>query len=189
MKVRIYIMAALVALLSGSCVFSPKSEDPDPGPAGKWVDPTAPDKVINNLKVAFDDLNIEFYRNCLHANYFYLSRSETDNIDIRWSKSEDVSTVTNIMEGSTKFVFNAEKNSEHEEYGKDYPPDQIPEGAVIVDDHPTEKWLVVNYTVDMEIFTKSYGEYNIHQFMEFKFFQDPVTKLYSIILWNDLTNQ
>jgi hypothetical protein len=189
MKIKVYMMAALVALLSGSCVFSPKSEDPDPGPGGKWEDPTTPDKVINNLKVAFDNLDINKYRDCLHNNYFYTSPSTTDNPDIRWSKSEDVSTVGNVMTGSKNFVFTAVENSRHEEYGKDYPPDQIPEGAVVVDDHPTEKWVVVNYTVDMEIMTKEHGEYDVHQFMEFKFLQDPASKLYSIILWNDLTSQ
>ena len=186
MNIRVSCAVLLAALISGSCVFSPKSENPGPSPKGKWEEPTSPDKVVNNLKVAFDELNNEFYRDCLHDNYYYLSRSEVDNIDIRWSKSEDVRIVENLMKGSTKFVFNADQNSIHEEYGKDC---EYPDGAVVVPEHPNEMWLVVNYTVDMEIFTKSFGEYNVHQFMEFKFVKDPKTNLYSIVLWNDLTNQ
>ena len=187
MKVRVFFAVVCAALIAGSCVFSPKSESPEPTPTGKWEDPSSPDKVVSNLKVAFNDLNIEFYRDCLNDNYFYLSRSEVDNIDIRWSKSEDVTTVENLMNGCLKFVFTAVQNTVHEEYGKDYP--DIPDGAVVVPEHPNEKWLVVSYIVDMEIFTKTKGDFNVHQYMEFKFVQDPKTKFYSIVLWNDLTNQ
>jgi len=187
MKYRVLLAVLISALISSSCIFSPKSESGDKTPSGKWEEPISPDKVINNLKVAFDELNIEFYRKCLHDNYYYFSPSDVDNPDIRWSKSEDVRIVENIMKGSTKFVFNAVQNSVHEEYGKDC--SDIPDGAVVVPDHHNEMWLVVNYIVDMEIFTKSFGEYNVHQFMDFKFVRDPQTKLYSIVLWYDLTNQ
>jgi hypothetical protein len=183
----VYLTAVLVACIFGSCIFSPKSDHDNPNPPGKWETPTTPDKVISNLKLSFDDLNAEFYRDCLHSNYFYLSRSEIDNQDIRWSKSEDVRVIENLMKGTTKFVFTAVENSRIEEYGKDY--SDIPEGAVVVPEHPTEKWLVINYTVDMEIFTREKGDLNVHQFMDFKFYQDPDSKLWSIILWNDLTNQ
>ncbi len=188
MKLRFFLALACVMVLSASCVFSPKSENGGDDPTGKWEEPVSPEKVLNNLELAFDDLNVEFYRKCLNDNYFYLSRSEVDNIDIRWNKSEDVSTIDNIMKGSTKFVFQAVENSTHEEYGKDYPPEKIPDGAVVVDDHPNEMWVVVNYIVDMEIFTKTKGDYRVHQYMEFKFIKDSENH-YSIILWNDLTNQ
>ena len=177
----------LILLFSGACIFSPKKDDPDPNPGGKWEEPTTPEKVLNNLKLAFNEQNIEFYRKCLHNNYYYVAKSETDDPDIRWSKSEDVRIVENVMNGSNKFIFTAYKNSQIEEYGKDYP--NRPDGATYVDEHPDEMWLVINYTVYMEIFTKSYGEMAVDQFMEFKFVQDPQTKLYSIIEWNDLTNQ
>lgn len=187
MNFRISCAILLAALIYGSCVFSPKSEKPEPSPKGKWEEPTSPDKVVNNLKVAFDELNIEFYRDCLHDNYFYLSRSEVDNIDIRWSKSEDVRIIENLMNGSFKVVFNAVQNSVLEEYGKDC--ENIPDGAIVVPEHPNEMWLVVNYIVDIEVDTKEKGDFTVHQFMEFKFVKDPKTNLYAIVLWNDLTNQ
>lgn len=182
------VLLLIPVLIGSSCIFSPKEDDDhiDPGP-GPIVKQISPEAVINNLKESFNQLNIEYYRNCLNDNYFYLSRSEVDDLDIRWSKSEDVQVVENIMKGSTKFVFTAVENSRIEEYGKEYP--DIPSGAVVVPEHPTEKWLVINYTVDMEIFTREKGDLNVHQFMEFKFRQDPDSKLWSIVLWNDLTNQ
>lgn len=186
MNIRVSCAILLAVLISGSCVFSPKSENPEPSPTGKWEEPTSPDKVVNNLKVAFDELNINFYRDCLNDNYFYLSRSETDNIDIRWSKSDDVTIIENLMEGSFKVVFTTVQNSIHEEYGKDC---EYPDGAVVVPEHPNEMWLVVNYIVDIEVDTKLKGDFIVHQFMEFKFVKDPKTNLYSIVLWNDMTNQ
>jgi hypothetical protein len=183
---RICAVLSLVLLFSGACIFSPTKDKPVSGPGGKVEIPTTPEKVLNNLKLAFDDENIEYYRNCLNDNYFYVSRSEVDTLDIRWSKSEDVQIVEKVMKGSSKFVFNAVQNAQIEEYGKNCP--NIPVGATVVDEHPNEMWLVINYTVDMEIFTKSFGDINVHQFMEFKFVKD-AEGLYSIIQWNDLTNQ
>jgi hypothetical protein len=183
---RISAVLFLVVLFSGSCIFSPNKGKDEPITGGTWQDPKTPDNVLNNLKVAFETSNIEFYRKCLHDNYFYVSQSETDSLDLRWSKSEDVQIVENVMKGSTKFIFNAAQNSEREEYGKNYP--DIPVGATIVDDHPNEMWLVINYTVRMQIYTKSYGDITVDQYMEFKFVQDPTTKMYSIIQWNDLSN-
>ncbi len=177
----------LIAFGTASCIFSPQKEDDNSIVVGKWETPTSPDKVLNNLKLAFDDLNPEFYRNCLHDNYFYVSPSAVDTPDIRWSKSEDVSVIENLMKGTTKFVFNAIENSRYLEYGINYP--EIPEGATVVQEHPNEVWTVITYTVDMDIFTRSFGDMNVHQFMQFKFFQDPKNdNLWSIILWNDLTN-
>ena len=184
---RIWVVLCLGILFSGACIFSPKKDDPGIDTPGKVEIPTTPEKVVNNLKLAFSDQNIEYYRNCLHDNYFYLCKSEVDTLDIRWNKSEDVQIVENVMKGSKKFIFTAFQNTQIEEYGDKCL--NIPDGATISYDHPNEMWLVINYTVDMEIFTKSYGDINVHQFMEFKFVKDPKTNLYSIIQWNDLTNQ
>lgn len=183
----IHVFATLffVMLFSGSCIFSPKKDNGGTVENGKWEKPVSPDKVLNNLKVAFNDKNIEFYRNCLHDNYYYVSQSETDSLDIRWSKSEDVRIVENVMNGCNKFVFTAVQNSQIEEYGKNCT--NIPVGATIVEEHPDEMWLVINYTVDMEIFTKTYGDIEVNQYMEFKFVKDS-EGLYSIIQWNDLSN-
>lgn len=181
------LTALLVILFSGSCIFSPKKESEIITPGSKIEIPVSPEKVVNNLKVAFQQLNINFYRDCLHNNYFYESKSETDTLDIRFSKSEDVRVIENIMNNCTSFVFTSSEYGSIEEWGKDVP--NPPNGALIVDEHPKEVWLVKTYLIDMDIFTKTYGDFKIHQLMEFKFLQDPQSKLYSIIQWNDLTTQ
>jgi hypothetical protein len=183
----IFIISLVVALVSGSCIFSPKKDSGGNLPTGQIETPTSPEKVVNNLKVSFQQLNINFYRDCLHDNYFYESKSDTDTLDIRLSKSEDVRTVERIMNNCTSFVFNSSDVNSYDEYGKDVA--DPPSGAIIVDDHPNEVWLVKTYLIDMGIFTKTYGDFSIHQLMEFKFVQNPANKLYSIIQWNDRTNQ
>lgn len=178
-------IAFLTALFTGSCIFSPKKDSGQTTNDGKIEIPATPDKVVNNLKVAFQQLNINFYRDCLNGNYFYTSKSETDTLDIRFSKSEDVRVIENIMNNCTSFVFTSSEYGSMEEWGKDVP--NPPNGAVIVDEHPNEVWLVKTYLIDMDIFTKTYGDFKIHQLMEFKFVQDRQSKLYAIIQWNDLT--
>ena|GEM_PF-4200821 len=181
------LMALLIILFSGSCIFSPEK---DPTPiivVGKIESPVSPEKVVNNLKVAFQQLNINFYRDCLNDNYFYENKSTTDTLDIRWSKSEDVQVIENIMNNCTSFVFTSSEYGSIEEWGKDVL--NPPNGALIVDEHPSEVWLVKTYLIDMDITTKTYGDFKVHQLMEFKFLQNSQTKLYSIIQWNDLTTQ
>lgn len=185
--VFICAILCLAMVLSASCIFSPKDGDGGGSTTGPVVTPSAPDSVLQNLKVSFERQDIEIYRDCLHDNYYYLSPSAIDEPPLRWDRSEDVRIVGNIMEGSNRMVFTAVKNSVREEYGVNCP--DIPEGATVVEEHPNEMWLVINYTVDMEIFTKSFGDINVHQYMDFSFVQDPDTKWYSIIQWNDLTNQ
>jgi hypothetical protein len=181
----IVLMAFLIILYANSCIFSPKKSD-IPTTDVKIEKPVSPEKVVNNLKVAFQDLNINFYRDCLNDNYFYESKSETDTLDIRFSKSEDVRVIENIMKNCTSFVFNSSEQGSFEEWGRDVP--NPPNFAVIVDEHPNEVWLVKTYLIDMDLITKTYGDFKIHQLMELKFIQDS-SQLYSIIQWNDLTMQ
>jgi hypothetical protein len=175
----------LTALIAGSCIFSPKKDSGQNTGGGQILTPSTPDNVVNNLKVAFQQLNINFYRDTLHDNYFYTSKSTTDTLDIRFSKSEDVRVIENVMNNCTSFVFTSSEYGSMEEWGKDVP--NPPNGAIVVDEHPSEVWLVKTYLIDMDIFTKTYGDFKIHQLMEFKFVQNPQSKLYSIIQWNDLT--
>lgn len=186
--VRIFSVLAFLALTNCSCVFNPDPDTDTPPVDSKLREPTSPENVVYNLKVAFDQLNSEYYRDCLHDNYYYLFRSEVDGLDLRLSKSEDVRIIENIMNGSTKFVFNAVEHSRYLEYGELYP--DIPEGATRTSEHPNEVWTIVNYSVDMQIFTRKHGDIEVSQFMNFKFRQDPNPPGYwTIVEWSDLSNQ
>ena len=170
----------------GSCIFSPKKgSDDGPVENGVMQEPTRARTVIENLKVAFSHLEHDWYEQSLHPNFFYEVPSKTDELDIRWSRSEDTQTIESLMEDCTAFVFNPSEISSYKEWGKNV--DDIPDGAEIVEDHPDEIWYVYNYTVDMDIFTRTYGDFKVHQDMQFKMVIDNDTGLYSIIRWIDQT--
>ncbi len=182
---RICAVLVLLSLIIGACIFSPDKGNETIQADNRIKVAASPDSVVHNLKVAFDQLDVEVYRNCLNDNYFYVSRSEVDDQEIRWNKSEDVRVVENVINGSTKFVFQAVEHSRYLEYGENCP--DKPQGASISPDHPDEIWTIIRYTVDMQIFTKQHGDIEVHQFMDFKFREDQ-NGLWSIVEWNDMTN-
>jgi hypothetical protein len=182
--IRLLIIVFLLCNVN-SCIFSPKTGEKGTTPTGQWETPTTPRKVVNNLQVAFDRRDVNLYERCLHENYFYISPSYIDSLDINWPRSDDVRAVENVMNNCTKIVFTPLEISIVEEYGKDVP--NIPDGKTIVDDHPTEIWWVCTYYVTMDVFTKDYGEMLVKQDMKYKMVEDTATHYYSIIRWIDET--
>ena len=58
---QIILSIVLILGLSFSCIFSPKEGHKKQNPPGKWQEPMTPDIVVENLKVAFNYLDIDFY--------------------------------------------------------------------------------------------------------------------------------
>jgi len=184
-KIAVILCIVLCAFLF-SCIFSPQEGEKKSVPHGKWQDPIAPGKVIENLEVAFNNLDIDFYERCLHPNYFYESPSETDSLNVEsWSRSTDVQVVGLVFEDCTTMVFNPNYISLVKEYGKNIP--DIPSGERISDEHPDEIWYKYNYDISMDLYLKKFGEKRIHQFMQFVMVKDNEGK-WSIIRWIDETS-
>ncbi|MCE5248773.1 hypothetical protein LLG96_00995 [bacterium] len=183
----IWLLTTLVvSFLIGSCIFSPKEgKEDNPVDNGAFEDPVTPQKVIENLKVSFSHLEVDWYEKCLHENFFWESPSKTDELDVRWSRSEELHVIDRLMQDCTAFIFSAHEISSYEEWGSNMDP--LPDGAIVSEDHPNEIWYVYNYTIDMDIFTRTYGDFKVHQDMQFKMVKDPDTKLYSVIRWIDIT--
>lgn len=181
------ITACIVAcFVVHSCIFSPdKGDDERPPDNRVFVDPTTPKLVIQNLEVSFTQLEHDWYERCLHENYFYESPSKTDELDLRWGRTEEVQVIENMMTDCTQFIFTASEIGSYEEWGSKVP--NIPQGYEVSEEHPNEIWYVYNYLVTMDIFTKTYGDFQVKQDMKFKMVHDPETKLYSIIRWIDET--
>ncbi len=180
----LYIFLVIFALLF-SCIFAPKEgERKTPASTGKWQDPIAPEVVIENLKVAFNDRDIDLFERCLHPDYFYESPSEIDSLDVRWARSEEVRIVGEIFDDCTAFVFNTSTYSNIKEYGSNiqYPPP----GSEISDEHPDDIWYIFTYDISMDLYLKTYGDLKVQQFMEFVLVEDPENH-WSIIRWIDET--
>ena len=187
-KIPFILVIVLTAILAQSCIFSPKSDKKDPPDEGNlvWTPPTTPRKVIENLEVSFRKRDIEFYRNCLNPDYYYISPSKIDELDITWGFSEDVRVVGNIMDASNEFIFTPSEHSIVMEYGKNVP---VPSEDVIIeagDEHPDEIWYIGYYYITMDIVTND-NSYKVQQDMQFKMVEDTDTGLFSIIRWIDET--
>ena len=177
---------AIAGICTSSCIFSPKKGSGEKPPDnGVFQKPTQARTVIDNLQVSFSHLEPDWYEQCLHENFFYEVPSKTDELDIRWPRSDDMRIIRNMFDDCTTFVFNGSEISSYREWGKDVP--DIPDGAEVVTEHPDEVWYVYNYMIDMDIFTKTYGNFKVYQDMQFKMVKDTLTGYYSIIRWIDIT--
>lgn len=184
-KIFLIIVNTLLFTFSFSCIFAPKEGQRKPNPPGKWQEPITPGIVIENLKVSFSDLDIDFYERCLHENYYYESPSEIDSLNVEsWSYSTDVFVVGKIFDDCTTFVFMPSFVSLIKEYGVNVP--DIPPGEKVSDEHPNKIWYIYNYDISMDLYLKSYGDIKIQQFMKFVMVEDPESH-WSIIRWIDET--
>ena len=180
------LILCLLCILSSSCIFAPKEgEKKVSDTTGKWQDPILPAIVIENLKVAFNDRDIDFYERCLHEDYFYESPSEIDSLDVSWSRSTDVSVMQKLFDDCIAFVFMPSSSSLIIEYGINIP--DKPDGALVSEEHPDEKWYIYNYDITMDLMFKTYGEMKVHQFMKFVMVESPENH-WSIIRWIDETS-
>ncbi len=183
---QFFVSIIVISVLLQSCIFSPdKGNDEQPPDNRVFVDPTTPKLVIQNIEVSFNQLEYNWYERCLHENFFWESPSKVDELDLRWGRTEEVQVIENLLADCTQFIFTASEISSYEEWGSNL--DNIPQGYPVSEEHPNEVWYVYNYLVTMDIFTKTYGDFQVRQDMKFKIVQDAETKLYSIIRWIDET--
>ena len=186
---RCILIFAAVLMLFMSCIFAPKEgEKRVDDTVGKWQDPVHPEIVIENLKVAFNDRDIDLYERCMHENYFYESISNTDSLNVTWSRSTDVSVMDNLFDDCLSFVFTPIQSSVIFEYGSAIADTlHISGGALISDEHPNEIWRIYNYDISMDLSFKTHGEIRVHQFMKFVMVEDE-NEEWSIIRWIDETS-
>ena len=178
-------LTIFILSVSLSCIFSPKTGKKGPQPAGQWEEPTTPRKVVNNLQLSFNLLDIDFFEKCLHDNYYYSCPSDIDSLDIYWSRSEDYQAVKSVMEKCREIIFIPSEISISEEYGKNVP--DKPDGATLdyENEHPDEIWYICDYYITMDIFSPELGDFKVQQDMKFKMVEDPATHFFSIIRWID----
>ena len=187
LQLSIYVVIiSVLSVVPVSCIFNPDNGDDDNHQVdGKLQTPTQPGIVVENLKVAFQQLEPDWYEQCLHPNYFYESPPVLDEDPWKVPRSEEVAIITRMMEDCKQFHFTANHLSSYPEYGIDI--EDKPDGVAVSQEHPDEIWYVYNYNITMEVYTNSHGDFRIPQNVQFKMVKDPDTELYSIIRWYDLT--
>jgi len=125
----------------------------------------------------------------MHENYFYESLSNTDSLNVSWSRSSDVSVMDNLFDDCQSFVFTPLFSSVVIEYGSEVYEtlEEYPDGAQITDEHPNDIWRIYNYDISMDLSFKTHGEIRVHQFMKFVMVEDK-NEEWSIIRWIDETS-
>ena len=178
--------AALLAVLAASCIFAPpEGERHDTGTVGKWQEPITPGIVIENLKVAFNDRDVDLYERCLHPDYFYESPSTLDSLNVEsWSRSYDVLVMGRLFDECSAFVFVAGNPALTKEYGSNI--EGIPAGVTVTDKHPDDIWYIYNYDISMDMIFSAYGDIKVQQYIKFAMVEDP-PNYWSIIRWIDDT--
>lgn len=187
MKKSCLLSFSIIVIVVSSCIFSPDSGKKTQKPTQQWQEPTSPSIVIKNLEVAFNETDIDFYERCLNENFYYRSPSNTDELDIYWSRSQEIQTMRRLFAGCREFIFTPSQIRIYEEYGANV--SNIPDGAMLDEngEHPNEIWIVCDYYITMDIFFNELGSFKVQQDMKFKMVENPKTHLYSIIRWVDDT--
>jgi hypothetical protein len=93
-------LAALV-LLAGGCIFSPDPDDGAPPPPITYPFPDTAQKLMTNFKTAYDQMNIDEYRNALHTGYIFVFAdgspvAPTTGI---YTREEDLQSTTRMFNG------------------------------------------------------------------------------------------
>ena len=84
MKLRpIFFALLVIAFGSTGCIFSPDDSGDGGGPEpDPHVFADTADKLINNFKRYYAEMNLDRYRELLHDNYLFVSQSEEGNYDL-----------------------------------------------------------------------------------------------------------
>ena len=180
------ICAAAFTVMSLSCIFAPAEGHREfEVVVGKWQEPITPGIVIENLKVAFNDRDIDLYERCLHPDYFYESPSETDSLNVEsWSRSYDVMVMGKLFDQCTAFIFTTVLQKLVKEYGADIA--DIPAGVKVSNEHPEQIWYIYDYDISMDMIFIEYGDFKVQQYMKFVMVEGPPGN-WSIIRWIDDT--
>ena len=179
---KILIIVLLLGIVSFSCVFSPSEGKRNTTTTGKWEDPVTPSAVFRNMEMALTNHDIDFYEKCLHKDYYYLAPSDVDSLDERWSRSDEIKVMTLLFDDTIRCDFRASYLSVEKEYGSNIP--DIPEGAIVSDEHKDQIWYKYNYDITMYWNFKSHGEFQVQQFFQIVMVEEPKGQ-WSIIRWID----
>ncbi len=92
-------------LVLASCdVFGTRTPEPPEGEAGTWVQPVAPDIVVENLRTSINELNASNYRRSLHQDFVFTPTTEAyvrnpDQWD-NWDRAQENGYFVTVAEAS-----------------------------------------------------------------------------------------
>lgn len=101
---RLVLLAVLGVALSGCGLFEPREPELPVGEAGTFVQPDAPDLVVDNLQNAVAELNTQNYRRSLAEALVFeptaASAASAPALWPSWSRSEEIGYFTTLAEAA-----------------------------------------------------------------------------------------
>jgi len=96
-------LAMLVVSIS-ACIFSPDEKKPivPPPPQQNLKDLTHREDVFNNIEVAYNKRNINYYNGLLDANFaFFLSTGDVNNgLPVSWNRADEIDVNTKLFDAN-----------------------------------------------------------------------------------------
>ncbi len=102
------VLLAFIALFSlTGCIFSP-DDDTGPPPGNEppeYEFPDTKEKVLDNFKIAYEEMDINGYRDCLHPDFKFVFTTE-DQVQFQipneyWERAEDLGAMERTFSGNS----------------------------------------------------------------------------------------
>ncbi|MDE2771118.1 MAG: hypothetical protein OXI44_08125 [Bacteroidota bacterium] len=93
-----------IFLLASCDVFSTRAPAPPVGEAGTWLQPVAPDLVVDNLRAAVEELNATNYRRSIDLEFMFTPTASAQARDPQrwaiWGQAQENSYFTTVAEAA-----------------------------------------------------------------------------------------
>ena len=93
-----------IFFLASCDVFSTRTPAPPVGEAGTWLQPVAPDLVVDNLRAAVEELNAANYRRSIDLEFMFTPTASAQARDPQrwaiWGQAQENSYFTTVAEAA-----------------------------------------------------------------------------------------
>jgi hypothetical protein len=86
------LAVGLLLVLSGCDMFAPRTPEEPTRAAGTWLQPDTPDRVVQNMQKAIEELNVQNYRRSLDAAVIFrpaATVAATSTVFAGWDRSDE----------------------------------------------------------------------------------------------------
>ncbi len=100
----LYLLSSIFVLFPAWNLFAPRTPEDPISEAGTFIQPDAPDLVVDNLRAAIIEMNTANYRRSLAEDLTFeptaVAQARDPSLWASWSRTEEVSTFTTLVEAA-----------------------------------------------------------------------------------------
>lgn len=166
------LVAGTLLLLACSNPFAPDKEPGQPGDRNPAPPATTPEQLMDNLRRAMRDRDIDLYETLLDQDFWFTETDTRGDLVFANGREEELEILGGSRDGSRPGIFDTFRTFEFEffqirryvELGEDY-PEAYPGDP---DGHPDEDWEVFYGNVEMLLLDEHGDGYRVDQRMTYK---------------------